>query len=130
MASFDDYFALHEKGAYREAYDVLRDIMEQQPQWSSVGDMRVWRAELELSVNQDIGKTVEILDEARELGCSDMANYYRVRGFVLWPSGDHYGGRQCFEKSIELNPSITNLVMMGKFLTSDRAKTACTSEQK
>ena len=39
MANFDDYFALRGKGAYREAYTVLRDIMESQSRWSKVGDM-------------------------------------------------------------------------------------------
>jgi tetratricopeptide (TPR) repeat protein len=53
-----------------------------------------------------------------------MASYYNVRGFVLWRSGDRDGGKQCLEKSVELDPTITNLTMMGKLLSSDHDKHA------
>ena len=56
MASFDDCFALYKKGAYREAYDVLHDIMESQPDLSSVGDLHVLCAQLGLAVNGDVRK--------------------------------------------------------------------------
>ena len=68
MASFDDCFALYKKGAYREAYDVLHDIMESQPDLSSVGDLHVLCAQLGLAVNGDVRKAGEILDKAQELG--------------------------------------------------------------
>jgi tetratricopeptide (TPR) repeat protein len=124
VTSFDDYFALRKKGAYQAAYDVLRDIMEKQPRWSSVGDLHVWCAEFELLVNGDVRKAGEFLDRANELGCWRMAYYYSVRGYVLWRSGDHDGGRQYLERSVELDPTITNVAMMGKLLSSDQDERA------
>jgi tetratricopeptide (TPR) repeat protein len=121
---FKDYFALHRKGAYREAYALLRDIMETQPRWSKVGDLYVWCADLELGLNDDLRKACEFLDKAIELGCSHMAPYYSIRGYVLWRSGDHKSGLRCLEKSVELDPSVTNLVTFGKLLSSDHDKRA------
>ena len=124
MPNFDDYFALHKKQAYREAYAVLREIMESQPRWSKVGDLYVWCADLELTVNDDVHKAGELLNKAYELGCSHMESYYRVRGYVLWRSGDHDEGIQCLEKSVELNPNLTNLATFGELLSSDHNKRA------
>jgi tetratricopeptide (TPR) repeat protein len=122
MPNFDDYFVLHEKKAYREAYAVLREIMESQPRWSNVGDLYVWCADLELTVNDDVNKAGKLLDKAHELGCAHMAPYYRVRGYALWRSGDHDTGIQCLEKSVELDPNVTNLATFGEMLSSDHDK--------
>ena len=124
MLNFDDYFALHEKKAYREAYAVLRDIMEIQPRWSKVGDLYVWCAELELTVNDDVSEAGKLLDKAHELGCKHMAPYYRVRGYILWRSGDYDTGIQCLEKSMELDPNVTNLATFGEMLSYDHDKRA------
>jgi len=124
MPNFDDYFVLHEKKAYREAYEVLREIMESQPRWSKVGDLYVWCAELELTVNDDVKKARKLLDKAHELGCAHMAPYYRVRGYVLWRSSDQDTGIQCLEKSVELDPNVTNLTTFGELLSYDYDKRA------
>jgi tetratricopeptide (TPR) repeat protein len=123
-SDFDGYFALHEKGAYREAYALLQDIIKSQPQWSKVGDLYVWCADLELTLNDDLRKAGELLDKAIELGCANTAPYYRVRGYVLWRNGDHEVGLRHLEKSVELDPSVTNLATFGTLLSSDHDKRA------
>lgn len=120
----DDYFALYDKGAYREAYAVLRDIMESQHRWSKSGDMYVWCADLELLVNDDLCKARELLDKARELGCHFMACYYRAHGYVLWRSGDRQRGLQELEKSVASAPNLINLTTLGQVLSSDDDKRA------
>jgi tetratricopeptide (TPR) repeat protein len=119
---FDEFFDLHGKGSYREAYAVLRDIMESQPRLSKIGDLHVLCAQLELMVNDDVRKAGEILDRAHELGCRYMAFYYKERGYVLWRSGDHGKGIEYLEKSVELEPTVAKLSTLGKLLSSDHDK--------
>jgi tetratricopeptide (TPR) repeat protein len=123
-SDFDDYFALRKKGAYREAYAFLRNIMETQPCWSKIGDLYVWCADFELMLNDDLSKAGELLDKAEELGCAHMAPYYSERGYVLWRNGDHENGLRYLEKSVELDPSVTHLAIFGKLLSSDHDKRA------
>jgi tetratricopeptide (TPR) repeat protein len=128
MANFDDYFALYDIGSYREAYDVLLDILESEPKWSEVGDMYVWCADLELLVNDDLYRARQLLDKALALGCRFMANYYRTHGYVLWRAGERDRGIQELEKSIASNSNITNLETLGLVLSSDHdrcAKSVC-----
>jgi hypothetical protein len=75
-------------------------------------------------VNDDLHEARKLLDKAQELGCKHMAPYYRVRGYVLWRSGDHNSGIQCLEESVELDPSVTNLATFGKLLSSDHDRRA------
>lgn len=124
MANFDDYFDLYDKGAYREAYAVLRDIMQSQSRLSKVGNMYVWCADLELLVNDDVQKARQLLDKAHELGCSDMAFYYNTLGYVLWRTGDRDRGIQYLEESVELKPSISNLKSLGRILSHDNDQDA------
>lgn len=121
---FDEYFALHRKGAYREAYAVLREILDKHPQWSRVGDLYVWAADLELVVNDDARKARELLDKARTLGCQNMEYYYRAHGHVLWRIGEHDRGIQELEKSVALNPSVTNLGTLGQVFSDEGDKRA------
>ena len=124
MSNFDDYFDLYEKGAYREAYAVLCDIMQSQPKLPNVGNMYVWCADLELLVNDDVQKARQLLDKAHELGCSDMAFYYKTLGYVLWRTGDRDRGIQYLEESVELKPSISNLKSLGRILSHDNDQDA------
>jgi len=124
MPSFDDYFALYDKGAYQEAYDILREIMETQPRWSRVGQLYVWCANLELAVNDDVCKARDLLERARELGCSHMAPYYNTLGYVLWRTGDRDTGIQYLEKSVALHPSVFHLTSLGELLSADDDKRA------
>ncbi|MHC4808083.1 MAG: tetratricopeptide repeat protein [Planctomycetota bacterium] len=124
MTDFDDYLNLFDKGAYREAYTVLRDIMDSEPRWSEVGDLYVMCAELELLVNDDVCKASELLGKANELGCSDMVKYYRIHGYVIWRTGERDKGMQYLEKSIALDPRVINLTTLGRmlsFIDSERA---------
>lgn len=121
---FDDYFALYDKGYYREAYDVLRGILQSNAHWSKVGDMYVWCANLEFLVNDDVHKALKLLDKALELGCHFMASYYNVHGYMLWRVGECSMGIQELEKSVALKPYLTNLTNLGIVLTSSDDKRA------
>ena len=115
--NFDDYFALYDKGAFREAYAVLHDIMESQPRWSKVGDIYVWCADLELLVNNDVSKARELLDKAGELGCHFMASYYNTHGYVLCRTGEEERGIQELKESVALDPSVHKLTTLGRMLS-------------
>lgn len=116
---FDEYFALREKGAFREAYAVLREILDEYPQWSKVGDLYVWCAEFELLVNDDVRKARKLLDKACEFGCRFKASYYRELGYVLWRTGECEEGIRTLERCVELDPSVTHLTTLGKVLSSE-----------
>ena len=123
-AEFDDYFALYDKGSYREAYDVLRGILQSSAYWSKVGDMYVWCANLELLVNDDVHKARKLLDKALEMSCHFMASYYNIHGYVLWRVGERDEGIEELEKSVALDPCLPNLINLGKVLTSSDDKHA------
>jgi tetratricopeptide (TPR) repeat protein len=116
---FDEYFALHARGAFREAYAALREILSNDPYWSKVGDLYVWCADLELQVTSDMCEARRLLDKARELGCRYPASYHRARGFLRWRMGERDEGIRDIEKSIELEPSVRNLMTLGEVLSSD-----------
>jgi tetratricopeptide (TPR) repeat protein len=125
IPDIEQYLALCNRGAYREAYAFLRHLMDTQDYLSEVGDLHVMCANLELTINDDILKARESLDRARELGCRDMAAYYRTHGYVLYKAGEYESGIRDLEESVALNPTIVNLAMLGKALSSrgdERAK--------
>ena len=115
---FKEYHDFYDKGAYKEAYTVLRDIVARNPKLSKKGDLYVTFALLELFSNDDTDAAMKFLDKAIKLGCSDMAAYYGILGKVLWRIGDYKKTIQSLEKSVELNPSINNLKILGWYLTS------------
>ena len=120
----DEYFALYAKGAYREAYAVLRDVMATVPGLSEMGDLYVWCAGLELAIGDDAPKAREFLDTALRLGCPDMASYNRLHGYVLWRTGEREAGIRELEKSVELEPDAVNLSMLGRVLSYEGDKRA------
>lgn len=117
MPKTHEFLALYDKGAYQEAYAVLRDIIATQSPQSQIGDAYVMCAELELIINDDISKARDFLDTALRRGCQDMDTYYRCRGYVLWRAGEIESGMRDMEKSVALNPTITNLTTLGKALS-------------
>ncbi len=123
-ADFTEYFALYKKGAFREAYKVLRDIMENYPRYSKMGDMYVNCADLELLINDDVNKALEFLNKACELGCHFMDQYYKCYGYVIWRMGEHKKGIEYCEKSVELNPKGSGLLTLGTLLSTDNDKRA------
>ncbi len=119
IQDIEKYLALCHQGAYREAYEFLRGLMTTQPYLSQVGDLHLMCANLELTISDDISKARESLDRARELGCRDMATYYRTRGYVLCKAGEREAGIRDLEESVALDPSVANLAMLGKVLSSE-----------
>jgi tetratricopeptide (TPR) repeat protein len=120
----DEYFALYAKGAYREAYAVLRNLMATQPGLSEMGDLYWWCAGLELTLSDDLSKARELLGTALRFGCTDMASYNRLHGYVLWRTGEREAGIRELEKSVELEPSAASLSMLGRVLSADGDKRA------
>lgn len=118
-SEFDEYFALREKGAFREAYDVLREILETSPRWSKVGDLYVWCAEFEMMLNGDVKKAQQLLNKAWRLGCRHMAVYCREHGVLLWKLGKCKKGIEELERAVELDPSTFHLVTLGIALTTE-----------
>ena len=118
MADFDDYFNLYEKGAFKEAYKVLLDIMKNNTWLFSNGDVYLKCAELELLANDDEHKAKKLLEKARDLGCSEIEFYYCLYGYVLCRIGEHDLGIQYLEKSVALDPRISHLEKLGEVLSS------------
>jgi len=114
---FNDYLALYDEGAYQEAYAVLRDILKNQAKWSKNGNVYLMCADLELLANDAVYKARELLDKAIELGCSEEAWYYNMRGYVLWRTGETQQGIKDLEKSVELDPCVTYLKTFGEILS-------------
>jgi len=118
-SEFDKYFALRERGAFREAYAVLRQILQNSPRWSKEGDLYVWCAEFELLLNDDIVRARELLRTAAQLGGCDTAYFYCIHGYVLWRAGERQRGIQELEKSVELNPSVKHLTDLARVLSTE-----------
>lgn len=121
MSDIDKCLALYHKGAYREAYAVLRGLLATQRHWSKAGakagDAYVLCASLELIINDDIAKAKELLETAVRSGCRDMASYHRIHGHVLWKAGEYQEGIRESDKSVALDPHIVNLTALGKMLS-------------
>lgn len=115
---------MYEKDNFGEAYAVLRDVMENEPRWSKVGDVYTLWADLELLANHDPRKAIELLDKAQEIGCSQMAYYYAKRAEALWETGERNMALQCYEKSVAADPCafyLSNLARALSFLNDERA---------
>jgi tetratricopeptide (TPR) repeat protein len=113
---FDEYLALHAKGAYREAYAVLRDILDTNPYWSQIGDLYVWCAGFEMQIGENTHKARQLLEKAWQLGCQHPADYYSELGFVRWRMGEHEEGIRDLEESVALDPTVTHLIRLGELL--------------
>ncbi|MHC4517475.1 MAG: tetratricopeptide repeat protein, partial [Planctomycetota bacterium] len=127
-SEFDEYFALRKKGAFREAYDVLLGILSTSPRWSRVGDLYVWCAELEMTLNNDLKRAQQLLEKARRLGCRYMDAYYRRHGILLCRLGRRRKGIEELERAVELSPSICSLMALAMELTEEedgRALAVC-----
>ncbi len=116
-AIFKEYYELYRQGAYKEAYTVLREIVNNHTKWLKKGDPYVTFAKLEILANNDNDAAMKLLGKAKEIGCSDMATYYGILAEVYWRKGNNDKCIECYEKSVELEPNIIALRHLGKALS-------------
>jgi tetratricopeptide (TPR) repeat protein len=110
--------AFHRKGAYREAYRILRDFIARHPDLR-YGDAYVHCANLELLVNDDPSKAGEFLDTALQLGCDNMAHYYCMSGYVFHRMGQRERGVREMERAVDLEATVYTLRMLAATLSFD-----------
>ena len=122
----DEYYDLYAKRKGKEAYTVLLDILEKYPKFRNIGVLYLERADLELLVNKDAHKALEFLHKAHESGFSNslMDQYYCCYGRALCRIGERKKGIEYLEKSVELNPTRSNLKNFGIWLSSFNDKRA------
>lgn len=117
-------YALYDSGAFAEAYGVLREILAKHPGLRENGDFCLLRAQLELAADDNPAKARELLDRVRELGCADMGYYHRLHGEVMWKTGDLEGAIRDYEKSVAIDPSAGNLMMLAQALSMSHDRRA------
>jgi len=115
--SLRDVRSLYDKGAFGEAYAILRDSMQTHPELSDDGDLYILCAELELLVNNDTRRARELLDRAREIGCSSMGYYYQVHAKAMWDKGERKTAIRDLEKSVAADPTVNHLMMLAQALS-------------
>jgi tetratricopeptide (TPR) repeat protein len=119
-----DFWALYNKGAYQEAYALLRDIMEKHPKCFDNGDLCILCADLELRVNDDASRAQQLLDRAREVGHSVVDYYHNVNGNVMLKAGKYDEAVKGYEQSVAMDPSAPNLTMLAQALSMSGDKRA------
>jgi len=107
---------LYNRGAYEEAYALLHASIEGQP--SYCGNLYVLCAELELRLNQNPYRALDLLEKAEKLGCLDLPRFYEIRGHARWNAGEQDQGIQDLENSIALAPTVDKLINQGRLLSS------------
>ena len=123
--SYKDVMALHDKGDYKKAYDILSIAIKRGSRLSKAADIYILLAELELLVNEDPHKALDALDKAEEMGSTQIAYYYTRRAEALWRIGEIQTALQCFEKSVEAEPCAfyrSNLARALAYLDDERAR--------
>lgn len=121
---FTHVMELYDKGAYDKAYRAFCDVIKNEPRWCKVADVYIKWADLELLANNNPVRALELLDKAKELGCSLMAYYYMKRAEALWLIEEYQKALHCYEKSVEEDPCAfyrSNLARALSLLEDDRA---------
>lgn len=113
----DDIDRLCEKGAFSEAYSIVRSVMDKYPQLYEDGDACVLMAELELCANQNVERTFRLLDKARELGFSDEIRYYRTHGQALREVGQREAAIAELEKCVAADADLLHLIVLAETLS-------------
>ncbi len=116
--------AFHKKGDFKTAYKILSRAVKSESRLSKVSEIYILLAELELLVNKDPHRTLEALDKAKKMGCTQMAYYYTRRAEALWQIGEHQTAIQCFESSVAAEPCAfyrSNLAFALSDLDDERA---------
>jgi tetratricopeptide (TPR) repeat protein len=117
IQDFEKVLEMYDKGEFEEAYKTLCDVMSNQSQWSNVGCIYAFWAELALLANDDACRALELLDRAKELGGSDMAYYYNVRGDAMMGIGNYEKAIENYERSIAIDPNVKSLTMFAQVLS-------------
>ena len=112
LAVLHRILALRMKGAHRECYVALHDLLTRHPEWRN-GDAYLMCASYEISLDNDMSRAGELLDTALRLGCKDMASYYAMSGYVLWETGERERGIREMETAVGLEPRIGALTVLG-----------------
>ncbi|MDI6451756.1 tetratricopeptide repeat protein [Anaerobaca lacustris] len=99
----------YDAGEYKLPYEVTCAIMAKKGWWSEEGDLYLVWADLELRVTHDGHRALELLDKARQLGCSEDAYYLTKRGEALWAVGNEQQALEYFERSATTSPSLPYL---------------------
>jgi tetratricopeptide (TPR) repeat protein len=123
-AAAKEFLEFFNKGQYQNAYKILIEIIERNPQHPQIGDLYVQCADLELIINDDIKKAKEFLDKAKGFNCQAMDAYYRCYGYILCRTGENERGIEYLEKSATLNPTCSSLIPLGKELSNVNDKRA------
>jgi len=117
----EDVFQLFSRGACREAYAALCEMMKEQPDLCAHAFTCVLHADLSLYVKGDTCEAQKSLDRAQgKLGCSEpkiASYYYRVQGDVKSRLGNTSEAVDDYEKSVALSPDISNLTMLAQSLS-------------
>jgi len=121
-----DFWALYNKGAYKEAYAVLHDAIIERPQSLNNGNLCILLAGLELQANDDVRKAQELLDRAHEVGYTGTGYYYHVHGGVMLETGNYQEAVHDLERSVAIEQSVDNLSMLAQALSMSGDKRAMT----
>ncbi|MCL5280908.1 MAG: tetratricopeptide repeat protein [Planctomycetes bacterium] len=111
---------LFNRGAYRDAYDALREIMENDPELSEpeMAVAYMIQADLELFANGDVREAQKSLDRARDFDHPETGYYYRIQGDIKLRAGNPQAAIEYYEKSVMLEPAVGNLTMLAQALSA------------
>ena len=113
-----NFATLYKEGAFPEALAALSNMMKNPPPWATRdGDLYTLWAELELMVNENAPRALQLLDTALNLGCSMMGYYYRTLAQAMLKTGDRETALRYLEKSVEEEPTVANLTDLGQVLS-------------
>jgi tetratricopeptide (TPR) repeat protein len=118
---------LFSRGAYKEACDRLRDIMERELVLSEpeIAVVYMLRADLELFAHGDTCEAQKWLDKSKELVHPETGYFDRIQGDIKLRSGNPQAAVEDYERSVALEPAVGNLTMLAHALSmvqDDRAK--------
>jgi tetratricopeptide (TPR) repeat protein len=112
-----EVLSMYDKGDFEKAHAALCKILDNQPQWSKNGGLNTLLADLELLINDDACKAIELLDRAREVGGADICYYYSVYGSAMLSIGNYKEAIKNLERSVALDPNVANLTMLAQALS-------------
>ncbi|UCG58119.1 MAG: tetratricopeptide repeat protein [Phycisphaerales bacterium] len=88
------------------------------------GDAHLIWAQLEMQVSGDLSRARESLDAALEAGSVEEGDYYALHGYIEWESGACERAIEDYAKSVEADPTVSNLTMLASALSRTDDKRA------